>query len=120
MPKYKKTDLDRDIDRLLSKASNKRLSPEDHQELTNLLQQLVDLDDDGVDDGVDMDQMWELVAKARKHWLSKADRASFRIGAAASDQEAELALSTQQFSPLPHHLTLRKSWLRSPRRTGKE
>ncbi|KAJ7897941.1 hypothetical protein B0H14DRAFT_3581553 [Mycena olivaceomarginata] len=94
MPKYEKTDLDRDIDRLLSKASNKRLSPEDHQELTNLLQQLVDLDDDGVDDGVDMDQMWELVAKARKHRLSKADRASFRIGAAASDQEAELALST--------------------------
>jgi hypothetical protein len=41
-----------------------------------------------------MDRMWELVAKARKHQLSKADRASFRIGAAASDQEAELALST--------------------------
>ncbi|KAJ7898850.1 hypothetical protein B0H14DRAFT_2556911 [Mycena olivaceomarginata] len=41
-----------------------------------------------------MDQMWELVAKARKHRLSKADRASFQIGAAASDQEAELALST--------------------------
>ncbi|KAJ7877442.1 hypothetical protein B0H14DRAFT_2567810 [Mycena olivaceomarginata] len=41
-----------------------------------------------------MDQMWELVAKARKHWLSKADWASFRIGAAASDQATELALST--------------------------
>ncbi|KAJ7804737.1 hypothetical protein B0H14DRAFT_3485946 [Mycena olivaceomarginata] len=91
MPKYEKTDLDRDIDRLLSKASKKHLSPE---ELTDLLQQLADLDDDGVDDGVDMDLMWTLVAKAAKHRLSKADRASFRIGAAASpNQKAELAIS---------------------------
>ncbi|KAJ7829187.1 hypothetical protein B0H14DRAFT_2594228 [Mycena olivaceomarginata] len=94
MPKYKKTDLDRDIGRLLSKASKKHLSPEDYQELTNLLQQLADLDDDGVDDGVDMDPMWALVAKAAKHRLSKADWASFQIGAAASpDQKAELAIS---------------------------
>ncbi|KAJ7830987.1 hypothetical protein B0H14DRAFT_2592975 [Mycena olivaceomarginata] len=35
MPKYKKTDLDRDFGRLLSKASKKHLSPEDYQELTD-------------------------------------------------------------------------------------
>ncbi|KAF8149746.1 hypothetical protein K438DRAFT_2027344 [Mycena galopus ATCC 62051] len=94
MPKYEKTNLDTDIDRLLSKASKKHLSPEDHQKLTDLVQQLADLDVDGVDDGVDMDLMWALVAKAAKHRLCKTDRASFRIGAAASpDQEAELAIS---------------------------
>ncbi|KAJ7847475.1 hypothetical protein B0H14DRAFT_2583561 [Mycena olivaceomarginata] len=94
MPKYERTALDKDIDRLLSKAGKRHLSPEDHQELTDLLQQLADLDGDGMDDGVDMDLMWTLVAKAAKHRLSKADRSSFRIGAAASpDQEAELAIS---------------------------
>ncbi|KAF8146023.1 hypothetical protein K438DRAFT_1781384 [Mycena galopus ATCC 62051] len=94
MPKYEKTNLDTDIERLLSKASKRHLSPEDHQKLTDLVQQLADLDDNDVDDGVDMDLMWALVAKAAKHRLSKTDRASFRIGAAASpDQEAELAIS---------------------------
>jgi hypothetical protein len=56
-----------------ARPAKKHLSPEDHQELTDLLQQLADLDDDGVDDGVDMDLMWALVAKAAKHRLSKAD-----------------------------------------------
>ncbi|KAJ7829317.1 hypothetical protein B0H14DRAFT_2594198 [Mycena olivaceomarginata] len=77
-----------------ARPAKKHLSPEDYQELTDLLQQLADLDDDGVDDGVDMDPMWALVAKAAKHRLSKADWASFQIGAAASpDQKAELAIS---------------------------
>ncbi|KAJ7664901.1 hypothetical protein B0H14DRAFT_3696587 [Mycena olivaceomarginata] len=94
MPKYEETDLDKDIDRLLSKARKRPLLPQDHQELTDLLQQLADLDEDGVDDSVDMDQMWALVAKAGKRRSSKADRAAFRIGAAASpDQEAEPAIS---------------------------
>ncbi|KAJ7898269.1 hypothetical protein B0H14DRAFT_3424625 [Mycena olivaceomarginata] len=94
MPKYERTTLDKDIDRLLSKASKRHLSPEDHQELTNLFQQLADLDDNGVDNGVDMDLMWTLVANTAKHRLSKADQSSFQIGAAASpDLEAKLAIS---------------------------
>ncbi|KAJ6548947.1 hypothetical protein B0H19DRAFT_1074742 [Mycena capillaripes] len=83
MPKYQRTKLDRDIDALLNKAAKKSLSPQDHAKLTKLVQILADLDSDNINDGVDMDQLWELVARSASHKLCRADRAEIRIGAPA-------------------------------------
>ncbi|KAF8187903.1 hypothetical protein K438DRAFT_1764611 [Mycena galopus ATCC 62051] len=77
-----------DIEAWLNKASIKALSIEDHKKLEKLVHKLADLDLDGINDEVDMDNLQALVAQSVRRKLSKADRADIRIGAAAPDLEA--------------------------------